>query len=465
MSPSFKSKASTTKNGTVVRKEDEVVVARDKTVSFLDILSPEDENDLSAFIVTYISANKVTNKLIYPQQRIGNVIGNRLVTMTSHNPRQLRALAILSSGIDAIKSVYKNRWEVKSQHSDKVYEVAKRYGGMWACECPDWDKHRSECKHIYAVQFSQQLRLQVEREVKTETFEVSEIITCPYCKSNDVIKKGKRKCQKGVNQLFKCKSCERRFVKDKEFSRLKGSPTVICVAMDLCYKGNSLAKIKHHLKMFHNTEVSRPTIMRWIHRFSDILNKYAEKQKPKLGDIWNCDEMTINVRKKGEKNNNEWIWNLMDSDTRFLLASTITETRTVDDASKILKQGKDRGKGKPKVLITDGLQSYKDANKKAFYTNRNRTIHFRTPAHRKRFLNQNIERLNATYRERLKVMRGVHSRKTGQILMDGERFYYNFIRPHMGLGGLTPSQISGINYPESKNLWLSYIRYALNNIA
>ncbi|MEA3558279.1 MAG: DDE-type integrase/transposase/recombinase [Candidatus Thermoplasmatota archaeon] len=121
---------------------------------------------------------------------------------------------------------------------------------------------------------------------------------------------------------------------------------------------------QHHLKMFYDLEISRPTVMRWIHKFSSILNDYAEKHRPAVGDLWNSDEMTVKLRETDGKNGNEWIWNLMDSYTRFLLALTITKQREVKDASKDLQQEKKRSGKKPKALITDGLQSYIDANKK-----------------------------------------------------------------------------------------------------
>ncbi len=59
-------------------------------------------------------------------------------------------------------------------------------------------------------------------------------------------------------------------------------------------------------------------------------------------------------------------------------------------------------------------------------------------------------------------MRGLDSEETAQNILDGERFYYNHIRPHMSLGGLTPAQVSGLPYVElESNPWLTYIKKAL----
>ena len=56
-----------------------------------------------------------------------------------------------------------------------------------------------------------------------------------------------------------------------------------------------------------------------------------------------------------------------------------------------------------------------------------------------------IERYHATFRERDKVIRGFKSEKTADKYIENWKTYYNFVKPHMALNGLTPSDVAGIN--------------------
>lgn len=71
-------------------------------------------------------------------------------------------------------------------------------------------------------------------------------------------------------------------------------------------------------------------------------------------------------------------------------------------------------------------------------------------------LNQMIERLNNTVRDSEKTFRGMDNNESAQVMIDGPRINYNFIRPHMGLDGRTPSQAaeldSGLDGVRSKAL-------------
>jgi transposase InsO family protein len=57
-------------------------------------------------------------------------------------------------------------------------------------------------------------------------------------------------------------------------------------------------------------------------------------------------------------------------------------------------------------------------------------------------------------------MRGLDDEATAQTMMDGLRIYYNFIRPHMALGGKTPAQKARIANSSRPENWLSLIKKA-----
>jgi len=72
--------------------------------------------------------------------------------------------------------------------------------------------------------------------------------------------------------------------------------------------------------------------------------------------------------------------------------------------------------------------------------------------------NNRMERYHGTFKERNKVMRGM--KKTNTVILDGQRVYYNHIRPHQALNGKTPAQAAGLELDLGTNKWKSLIQNA-----
>jgi putative transposase len=68
-----------------------------------------------------------------------------------------------------------------------------------------------------------------------------------------------------------------------------------------------------------------------------------------------------------------------------------------------------------------------------------------------------MERLNGEVRDREKVMRGLKIANTS--VLPCYQLYHNFLRPHEGLGNITPAEKRGIKI-EGKNKWVTLIENA-----
>jgi len=371
-------------------------------------------------------------------------------------PRMIRGYAIIAKG-DEPKRLDEQTFQIPSQSGNGKYRVAVQ-GSEWSCECPDYYYRRIECKHIHAVQFWLVLKAKMDSEGVFDIHrKICDAPTCPYCGSIGAVRNGNRKGVNGGKQRFKCKNCRRTFVLEKDFERIKADPKIVTLALDLYFKGVSLRKVVDHINQFYGIKIHHATVLRWIQKYVKLMKSYADKLTPQVSGVWRADEMTLNVN--GEF---QWLWNMMDNDTRFLLATHLAKTREGPDAIKLFAEAKERARIKPELLVTDGLGAYKEAYKKEFFTLKGpRTEHIRHIQIRGEKNNNLIERLHGTIRERDKVMRALDNDKSAKTIIDGYKIYYNFVRPHMALDGKTPAETANIDLQLGKNKWLGLIKKSL----
>lgn len=155
-----------------------------------------------------------------------------------------------------------------------------------------------------------------------------------------------------------------------------------------------------------------------------------------------------------------WLWNAIDAETKFQLASVITVERNIEDARLAFQTAKNAAQDeRPSVVVTDGLKSYGPAFRREFYSDRQNTEWVRAAGLRAIRQNNNlVERLNNSVRERVKVQRGWKAWDTP--LAEGQRIYYNFIRPHQALNSKTPPEAAGIHLGLTGNRWIRLIQIA-----
>lgn len=134
-------------------------------------------------------------------------------------------------------------------------------------------------------------------------------------------------------------------------------------------------------------------------------------EKAHTGSEWVADEMVVDVG--GRK---YWLWNVMDSRIRYILAAHLSLTRTARDAKTVMKKACAAAANLPKTIKTDRLSSYIPAIEDVFGAN---AKHVRTDGIAAPGNNNLSERLQGTFRERIKVLRGMEARKSAQAYIDG----------------------------------------------
>jgi transposase-like protein len=391
------------------------------------------------------------------------------------NPRELRGLAIASTE-GMVTRIDETIFSVKSQSNQAIsYLVTKSEhlwngklnGYIWRCTCPDSTYRKVVCKHAYACQLNQLLRAKAENKNFGFSIELDEPV-CLSCGAKELIKSGLRKNRYGDVQRYKCQSCNFRFTVNLGFQKMKNSPKIITLIMDLYVKGISTRKVVQHLQDFYDLKVDQSTVVRYVQRYTEIIKNFVDEAvTPNFKNpVWHMDETMINIKntEKMGKGFYSYAWTVMDSHTRFLLAMQISKHRTVSDGVTTLKKAEKVAQGKPMAVITDSYQWYSQIVKDVFYTREKpRPLHIKTKAIAKGMDNVRIERQFGELKDRTKVMRGIGNDKSAQIYADLHTINHNFIKPHMALNNRTPAQVAGINLPLGKNKWLGLIKISARN--
>ncbi|MGD0494898.1 MAG: DDE-type integrase/transposase/recombinase [Candidatus Bathyarchaeia archaeon] len=272
---------------------------------------------------------------------------------------------------------------------------------------------------------------------------------CKYCQSENVVKHGKA----NGKQRFLCKNCCHKFFEGSDFPRMRNKSHIISSSIDMYFEGLSVRKIRTQVEKLFGVSVSQVAIWKWITKYSRFVTRYVETLNPQLQGIYHVDETAIKC--SGVQ---KWFWEIIDEQTKFLVAGHLSASRTTEDAVQLFEKSIKVAKRKPISIYCDGLPAYVDGYNKVFYTMKKegrpelirrvgiRNIH-----------NQNaVERLHGTLKDRIKPARGLKGEETVRTLLEGWIIHYNYVRKHQTLK-MTPAQACGLNI---KNDWHLLVKEA-----
>ncbi len=177
-------------------------------------------------------------------------------------------------------------------------------------------------------------------------------MNCKYCQSERVIKFGKYK----DTQYYYCQSCKRKFKDDDTLFHMKVPAEYVSSALDMYYRGLSFKDISEHLDTQHEYKPPKSVVYQWVDKYTQkAVDHFRGIKPPKLGDRWIADETVLDI-----DGHNVWFWDIIDDETRFLIASRVSLSRTSQDAQLLMESAFERAGKAPKEVVTDKLSAYLD---------------------------------------------------------------------------------------------------------
>ena len=256
----------------------------------------------------------------------------------------------------------------------------------------------------------------------------------------------------GGKQRYECGSCGKKFKTDGHALHRQYTAQQIAAGIDAYFSGMSYKEAAEHIDDYYDApEPSKHTIHDWVKGYSKMAQDYllgrvgedgrletasGKHIKAKTGYVWVCDETYILA-------GGEWryCWNIMDRDSRYILAVLYSPHRGTRDAIAVMEKALAAADRPPKKIITDGLDKYPEAIRTVFPRG---TEHVVSQGITEEVNNNLSERLQGTIKDRTKVQRGFQGVRTGQDCLEGWAIDYNFFNPHHSLGGKTPAEVAGV---------------------
>lgn len=263
---------------------------------------------------------------------------------------------------------------------------------------------------------------------------------CVYCGSSRIVRNGTRNSLQGLL----CRDCGRQFNERSGtlFAGMKYKPEEVVFALRLrfIYRLSSREVSELMAEMGH--PVSKNIVLFWADRFHASFQELQRRYRPEYSGIWHVDE--LHVRLRGGKG---YVY-VVEDDHRNVIALELTERRDGEATARVLRKAEAEAGFTPDVIVSDGAPAYPPAIAEVIPGARHVVAQFKGAqvSHRGRLVtvsNNLLERLNGTLRGWVRTLRGFKSLVAGNRALSILQAVYNLLRPHQGLGGLTPFQAAG----------------------
>ena len=218
--------------------------------------------------------------------------------------------------------------------------------------------------------------------------------------------------------------------------KMKTPARQIASALGMYFGGMPLDAIQQQFRQDYDLDMSESNYWNWVKRFTKEGMKELETFTPVVGDTWVADETYMKLKKR-----NVYFWDIIDADTRYLLATHVSFTRSGRDAKALMNLARKRAGKPPKAVVTDKLASYVSGIEEAYGAD---SKHRRGGPFKHLDSGEStalIERFHRTLEQRTRVFQKIQSLGNIRLLTDGWLINYNFFKQHEGVGNIPPAQV------------------------
>ena len=350
----------------------------------------------------------------------------------------MEGFRILNHG-GLVRRIGASEFEVRAPGGKAWFKVDWQ-GKTWRCECRKGRRYVSTCVHAAAVMLLLRLPSVLTVNLNPDQF------ACPRCSArlDEADLSGVQRNKSGMVQRYECRKCGYRYNDRANFERLKTNPTLVVVSTDLYLRGLSIREVSAHLKMIFDCDVSHTTVYRWAVSLCRVLREVEKAILPKLklGRRWHGDEMITKV-----DGSLQYLWNILDSRSRYLLASSLRARRDTATFKKVLSEVIAQV-GSPRQFVSDYLGSYKEGLPQVDPSIR----HLGGRKYHDKGRGNLVERANKSLRRRIKMAEQYSNPQKADILLNGSRVHYNLVRPHEALQNRTPGEKAGYRFRSTNKL-------------
>lgn len=246
---------------------------------------------------------------------------------------------------------------------------------------------------------------------------------CKYCTSSHTVRYGLTPGRK--NQRYLCHGCEKTFVDNHAPPGMQFPVHVIASALDLFYQDvASLHAIRRSLFQRYGVQPDHSNIRRWIIRFALQEKRAFGSVHPWVGDEWVVRETRVATHMPGSQP--LWLWDILDTQTRFLLVTGLSRTRDLLNFSDVLALAIRRAGTNPEVMFADEtIPVVGDFERRA--------------------LIRSARRMCGLLQKRTLLLGRLASNRAIHAVVSGWAIHHNFFCSLPELGGKTPAEAAGVS--------------------